>query len=260
MGKTALGLDIALNVARQDQRVMVYSLEMTADRLANRLLSRMTDIPGGRIVRGKLDGDELRAVKRATEELKDIPLAITDETFDSERLVEHATEWAERAEKRGGPPLGLLVIDYVSLLRDVAKFGENERVGRISNNIRALARPDNLNIPIVLLVQLNRQVDGREGHIPTLSDIRDSGSLEQDAHSVIFCFRPYYYELMNNAEPLPEERDAALIIAKNREGPQGKTRAVFRPSKTMWLQERPEGIDPAPVKKTLKQRVREERD
>lgn len=257
MGKTALGMDIALNVAQQNQRVLIYSLEMTTERLTNRLLSRMTDIPSGRIIRGKLDGDELRLVREAAEQLREIPLALTDETFDSERLVEHATDLANRAEQGGGPSVGLIVVDYVSLLRDAQKFGENERVGRISNNLRALARPDNLNIPIIALVQLNREADRRENHIPTLSDIRDSGSLEQDAHAVIFCYRPYYYELMQGAERLSEERDAALIIAKNREGPQGKTKAVFYPTKTMWTQERPEGMDPEPVKKTLKSQVRE---
>ena len=259
MGKTALGLDIALNVAMQNKRVLVYSLEMTADRLTNRLLSRMTNIPSGRIVRGKLNNDELQQVKKASEELRDIPLAITDETFDSERLVEHATNLAERAAKGGGPDVGLLVIDYVSLLRDAQKFGENERVGRISNNLRALARPDNLNIPIVALVQLNREVDKRESHIPTLSDIRDSGSLEQDAHAVIFCYRPAYYDQMAGGESQAEERDAALIIAKNREGPQGKTKAIFRPTRTQWLQPKPEGMDPEPIKKSLVEQVRERR-
>lgn len=259
MGKTSLALDIALNVARQNQRVLFYSLEMTAERLANRLLSRMTDIPGGKIVRGKLDDQEYRVVKQASTELADIPLAIADSTFGSEALMDHSETLAEKASVGDGPPLGLIVIDYASLLRDPQKFGENERVGRISNNIRALARPDHLNIPIILLVQLNREADRRENHIPTLSDIRDSGSLEQDAHAVIFCYRPYYYELMQGAERLSEERDAALIVAKNREGPQGKTKATFHPSKTMWTQERPDGMDPEPVKKSLKERVREGR-
>lgn len=259
LGKTSLALDIALNVARQDKGVLFFSLEMTAERLTNRLLSRMTDIPGGRIVRGKVDGDELRALKLAAEELSDIPLAIDDTTYDSERLISYATNVAEDAAKRGRSEIGLVVVDYISLLRDQQKVNENERLTRISNNLRSLARPDQLNTPILVLAQLNREVDKREGNIPTLSDLRDSGAIEQDAHAVIFCYRPYYYELLKGAEPMPQENDAALIVAKNREGPQGKTRATFYPSRTAWEQKRPEGMDPDPVKKTLKQRVREGR-
>lgn len=259
LGKTSLALDIALNVARQNKRVLFFSLEMTAERTVNRLLSRMTDIPGGRIVRGRIDGDELKRLKVAAEELADIPLAVADSTFTSEELIAHATDLAERAEQGGGPSVGLVVVDYISLLRDAQKYGENERLTRISNNLRSLARPDQLNIPMLVLAQLNREVDKREGHIPTLSDLRDSGAIEQDAHAVIFCSRPYYYELQAGADPLPAEHDAALIIAKNREGPQGKTNAVFHPSRTMWTQTRPEGINPEPVRKSLKQQVQERR-
>jgi replicative DNA helicase len=260
MGKTAFAIQIALNVSRGDKRVIFYSLEMTAERIVNRLLASMTGIPGGRIVRGKLSGDELKKVKRAAEELREFKMAISDRSMTSDDITADVTELAERAEASGGPSLGLAIIDYVSLLRDPQRVNENERVGRISSNLRTLARPDQLNIPVVALVQLNRQADARENHVPSLSDIRDSGSIEQDAETVIFPFRPYYYALMEGSERLEEERDAKIVIAKNREGPSGATPAIFYPAQTTWRQDKPEPLEPKPVKGSLADRVKKGRD
>jgi replicative DNA helicase len=259
VGKTSLALNIAQNVAKANNRVLFYSLEMTAERMVNRMLSSMTMIPGGKIVRGMLSPEEFRRVKQAAEELRQYPIAMADTTFTSEGLADDAEKWAERAAAAPGPPLGLVVVDYLSLLRDAAKVNENERVARISSNLRALARPDYLNIPIIALVQLNRSVEGRENKIPNMSDIRDSGAVEQDAENVWFPFRPYYYEQMNGSPPLEEERDARIIIAKNREGPTGSTPVTFYPAKTTWSQPKPEPVEPHPVKGSLTERVQKGR-
>lgn len=254
MGKSALALDIALNVAKQNKRVVLYSLEMTAERLTNRLLSRLTDIPSGKIIRGRLTDDEFQRVRRAAEELGDTPLALCDDTHDSLTITDHIKNLAERALQSDGPNLELMIIDYASLLRDRLAINENERLGRISNNIRALARPDQLNIPILLLAQLNREVEKRENHMPQLSDIRDSGSIEQDAEWVAMVHRPHYYAMQQGSAPLPVEQDGAIILAKNREGPTGLTRAEFYPAKTMWKQNKPVPLSPKPIEKGLTKR------
>jgi len=228
-GKTSFALDLSLHVASQGKRVLFYSLEMSAKRLVCRLLSRMTGVPGIRIMQGRLSKSEFEAVEQASCSLSAYQVAIVDDTLDSDGLSRHAKRIAEKTT------VDLLVVDYLSLLRDQQRFGEYERVTRISNTLRSLARPDQLNVPILALVQLNRESDKREDHMPTLADIRDSGAIEQDAHAVIFCYRPYYYKLLRGEPPLEEEKDAALIVAKNRDGPQGKVKAIFYPSRTQWV-------------------------
>lgn len=238
VGKTALALDVALNVARQGVGTLFYSLEMSGESLVKRLLARMTDIAGGRIERGKLTDDEYRRLRVASEELDDLRLAVVDVTLSSEQLVEHALRTSDRS------PVGFVVIDYVSLLRDGNKFGETQRIGGISQTVRALARPDHLDAPVMLLAQLNRLSEHREDHTPHLSDLKDSGQLEQDASVVLMPYRPYVYERMKGAPPLDEEADAMVIVAKNREGPTGGTRATFYPRHTRWSQNAPEAVEP----------------
>lgn len=243
VGKTAFALSMALNVAKQNRGVLVYSLEMSGELLTNRLLARMTDIPAGRIYRGKLTVEELARVRVAAEELSDMRLAVIDSSLTSDELREHALKVADKSD------IGLAVIDYAGILRDEGRFGETERIGRISNNVRALARPDNLDCPVILLAQLNRASEQREDHTPQLSDLKSSGSLEQDAHVVILPYRPYLYELMHGAEPLAVEDDAMLIIAKNREGVTGATRAEFVPRLMEWRQPAPVPVMPNTVMK-----------
>lgn len=250
VGKTAFGLQLALNVAQQGYGVVVYSLEMSAESLVIRLISRLSDIAGGRIIRGKFSPEEMVRVKDAIKWLETVNLRIVDTTITSPKLLEHALYLTDEA------PIDLVIVDYVGLLRDENKFGETERVGRISGNLRALARPDYLNVPVVALSQLNRNSESREGRMPELSDLRWSGDLEQDANIVIFPHRPYVQELATGAPPLEQETDAKLIIAKNREGPIIATNAVFHPRKTMWTQIKPEAVVPA---KSLVEQVKQGR-
>lgn len=238
VGKTALALSVGLSVARQDRGVIVYSLEMSAELLVNRLLARMTDIPAGRIYRGKINTEELAKVKVAADELMGLKLAIVDTTMTSLEVSEHAKRVADNSD------VGLVIIDYAGILRDDSAFGETERMSRISNNIRALARPDQLNCSVVLLAQLNRASEHREDHTPQLSDLKSSGSLEQDAHVVLLPYRPYLYELMHGAEPKEVEDDAMIIVAKNREGITGATRAEFYPRLMEWKQTAPNSVIP----------------
>lgn len=241
VGKTSLALSMGLAVARQDRGVIFYSLEMSAELLVNRLLSRMTDIPAGRIYRGKISAQELSRVKAAASELSGLKLAVVDITMSSQELSEHAKRVADQSD------VGLVVVDYAGILRDDSGFGETERMSRISNNIRALARPDQLNCAVILLAQLNRASEHREDHTPQLSDLKSSGSLEQDAHVVLLPYRPYLYELMHGAEPKEVEDDAMIIVAKNREGITGATRAQFYPRLMEWRQPAPVPVVPQSV-------------
>lgn len=241
VGKTSLAMSIALNVARQDRGVLIYSLEMSAELLVNRLLSRMTDLSAGRIIRGKLTAEELAKVRVAATELTGLKLGIVDSSLSSPELAEHAKRVKENSD------VGLVVIDYAGMLRDENAHGETERMARISNTCRNLARPDQLDCAVLLLAQLNRASENREDHTPQLSDLKSSGSLEQDAHVVILPYRPYLYELMHGAEPQLVETDARLIIAKNREGVTGSTPAQFLPRLMEWRQDAPTPVTPLSV-------------
>jgi replicative DNA helicase len=239
MGKSACALSIALHAARQGQNVLFVSLEMSASLLALRVLSMTTGIAAGRIERGALTDDEMARVQAARSDAASLPIAIWDEPTTSDDLADRVVE----IQRNHG--LGLLVVDYVSLLRDGGKNGETERVTRISNNLRNIARVGQL--PVLALAQLNREADKRDNHKPVLSDLRDSGSLEQDAHAVLFVFRPQYYLLLQGESSHDEESDAEIIIAKNRQGRTGTTRAVFVPGRTLWLQPEPKPSPPLAV-------------
>lgn len=229
MGKTSLGLTIATNIALQKHPTLFLSLEMSAELLSLRLLSMQTGIPSRRIELGKLTHDELLLVQGVLKVTKDLTFNVIDGSIDSETFVGHVKGYQD---KHG---LDFLVVDYLSLFRDPNKFGDTERLARISANVFEVSR--RCNIPCLSLVQLNREVEKRENHIPILSDIRDSGAIEQDAFAVLFCYRPHYYRMMfDGAEPEKVERDAQIIVAKNRQGEQGLQLPMdFIPERTLWL-------------------------
>ena len=230
---TALGLSIAMNVAEQEKNVLFISLEMSANLLALRLLSAHTGIPALDIEYGRLTREQLESVKQAREAARTLQFDLYDDSMISETLLERTQAYKERVG------LDLLVVDYLSLLRDSASFGETERVSRIVGNLREVARA--CNIPVIAFAQLNREVEKREGNLPTLSDFRDSGAIEQDAGVAAFVYRPHYYAMMHDdAEPVEIEDDAQIILAKNRQGPTGTLKVKFYPKLMKWEDIRPE--------------------
>lgn len=235
IGKSALMLDLALNAAREGERVILYSMEMRAEALAKRMLSRMTGIPAMNIERGRVSSTQLATIQEATEDMQTLPIGIVDRTLTSEQLTEHALQYSGK--------VGMVIVDYVQALVDRNNMGETERVQRISNNLRALARPDMMDAPVVALAQLNRESEKREDHTPLISDLKSSGSLEQDAEVVLLLHRPYYYERMQGSPPI-EKEEAFIIVAKNRDGVSGKTTAAFYPKETRWEQTKPEAVRP----------------
>jgi replicative DNA helicase len=250
MGKTALATNIAYNVARAHQEqvqadgtmksvnggiVGFFSCEMSAEQLATRILAEQTGISSSLIRRGGISQTEFDKIRDYTIELQRLPLYV-DETGGLS--ISQLTARARRLKRQKG--LDLIVVDYIQLLQGSGKRGNDNRVQEvteITTSLKALAKE--LNIPVIALSQLSRQVESRDDKHPQLSDLRESGSIEQDADVVLFVYREEYY--LQNKEPKPgtpehatwqTEMELALgkaevIVAKQRHGPTGSVRLQF---------------------------------
>jgi len=251
MGKTALATNIAYNIARAWQHeirpdgrtetinggvVGFFSLEMSAGQLANRIISEQTGIPSHKIRRGEIDPGEFDRIANVAREMETLPLFI-DETGGLS--IAQLAARARRLKRQRG--LDVLVVDYLQLLTGStrrAAEGRVQEITEITTRLKALAKE--LNVPILALSQLSRQVENRDDKRPQLSDLRESGSIEQDADVVLFVFREEYYHQMRKpteanrekfAEWLAEgervEGKAELIIGKQRHGPTGTVELQF---------------------------------
>jgi replicative DNA helicase len=258
MGKTALATNIAFNVARaraqsiarngplpagdlghddpgQDGAVVgFFSLEMSAEQLATRILSEQAGIPSEKIRRGMIDESEFKRLVEVSQEMAAIPLFI-DQTGGLS--IAQLAARARKLKRQQG--LGLLIVDYLQLMTGTSKKGDNrvQEVSEITTGLKALAKE--LNIPILALSQLSRAVEAREDKRPQLADLRESGSIEQDADIVLFVFREeYYLERLKPAEGTIEFQDwmakmqlvngrAEVIIGKQRHGPIGTVPLQF---------------------------------
>jgi replicative DNA helicase len=249
MGKTALVTNIAYNIAKnfKSERqtdgtdktidgavVGFFSLEMSAEQLATRILSEQAEIASERIRRGMINEDEFRKLVGVSQEMSRIPLFI-DQTGGIS--IAQLAARARKLKRQKG--LGLLIVDYLQLLSGSSKRGENrvQEITEITTGLKALAKE--LVVPIIALSQLSRQVEQREDKRPQLSDLRESGSIEQDADVVMFVFREeYYVERQKPREGTPEFNDwqtqmmavsgkAEVIIGKQRHGPVGAVQLAF---------------------------------
>jgi replicative DNA helicase len=257
MGKTALATNIAYNVAKAWQGevrpdghikstnggiVGFFSLEMSAEQLATRIISEQTEIPSYRIRRGEIEPSDFDRIAGTAREMETIPLYI-DETGGLS--IAQLAARARRLKRQRG--LDLLVIDYIQLLQGSgrrAAEGRVQEVTEITTNLKALAKE--LNVPIIALSQLSRQVESRDDKRPQLSDLRESGSIEQDADVVIFVFREEYY--LRNREPRAGTEEhfkwqaemeavhgkAEVIIGKQRHGPTGTVPLQFKADVTRF--------------------------
>jgi len=255
MGKTALATNIAYDIASNyvsetkiDGQKMAakggivafFSLEMSAEQLATRIISTETEIPSNAIRRGDIKPFQYDAMVDATRELQDTPLYIDDSGGLS---IAQLASRARRMKRQHG--LDLLVIDYIQLLQGTTRRSSENRVQEvteITTKLKSLAKE--LDVPILALSQLSRQVENREDKRPQLADLRESGSIEQDADVVLFVFRDAYY--VKNREPAkfkdnqqtPEHKIweeeynkvkgvAEVIVAKQRHGPTGTVQLQF---------------------------------
>ena len=219
MGKTALGTNIAYNVAEyfarnndiapENKGVAFFSLEMSSEELAARVLSTVTQTSNHRMRTGNLDEAEFTRIAAAVRELENIPLYIDDTPGAS---INSIRTRARRLKRSKG--LGLIVIDYIQLIGGTGdKKSEGNRVqevSEISRGLKILAKE--LKIPVIALSQLNRSVESREDKKPQMSDLRESGSIEQDADIVMFVFRENYY--IHNSEPKQQENESPETFAK----------------------------------------------
>jgi replicative DNA helicase len=257
MGKTSLATNVAYNIARAwrgDVRpdghietvnggiVGFFSLEMSAEQLATRIISEQTEIASYRIRRGEIEPGDFDRLAAAAREMETIPLYI-DETGGLS--IAQLAARARRLKRQRG--LDLLVIDYIQLLQGSARRaaeGRVQEVTEITTGLKALAKE--LNVPILACSQLSRQVESRDDKHPQLSDLRESGSIEQDADVVLFVFREEYY--LKNKEPRAGTDEhfkwqtdmeavhgkAELIIGKQRHGPTGTVQLQFKADVTRF--------------------------
>ncbi len=251
MGKTALATNIAYNVARawrgtvrvDGQRETIdggivgfFSLEMSAEQLATRIIAEQTELPSSKIRRGGINERDFERIRDVAIDLQNMPFYI-DETGGL--TVAQLAARARRLKRQHG--LDLLVIDYLQLLQGSSRRaaeGRVQEITEITTNLKALAKE--LNVPVLALSQLSRQVESRDDKRPQLADLRESGSIEQDADVVMFVFREEYYHQMRkpsegNREKFAEwlaEGDkyinrAEVIIGKQRHGPTGTVDLQF---------------------------------
>jgi replicative DNA helicase len=219
MGKTSLGVNICAHAAmRNAKKVAVFSLEMAAEQLVRRLLSAEARVDQKRIAGGYLSKSDWPKLEMASQALREVDLWI-DDTPGVTALEISAK--ARRLKQEHG--LDLVMVDYLQLMSGGARFNSrNEEVSAISRSLKAVAKE--LDVPMLVLSQLSRQPERRGGdHRPQLSDLRESGSIEQDADVVLFIVRPSVYD--REAE---DPRHAELIIAKQRNGPIGDIDMVFQ--------------------------------
>jgi len=217
VGKTSLCLSIGRNAARHGQHVAIFSLEMSSEQIVQRLVSAETGIDTQRLRLGDLQQDEWPLFVQATGKLSDLPVFIDDTPSIS--VLQLRTK-ARRLHAEHG--LDLVLVDYLQLMTgDIRSENRVQEVSYISRSLKALARE--LDVPVVAASQLSRAVEQRSEKVPVLADLRESGSLEQDADVVMFIYRDELYH------PDTEKQHIAdIIVAKHRNGPTGTVQLFFR--------------------------------
>jgi replicative DNA helicase len=223
MGKTAFVTGIALHAAITHRSpVAIFSLEMSKEQLVQRMLCSEALVDLGRLLRGRLTDDDYVQLAQAAGHLNTAPIWI-DDTGSLSVLEMRAKARRLKADQ---PELGLIMVDYIQLMHSTANAeNRQQEVSAISRGLKGLAKE--LGVPIIALSQLSRAPEQRSDHRPQLSDLRESGSLEQDADLVMFLFRPEYYAADEN-ERRELKGKAELIIGKQRNGPTGRVDLYFR--------------------------------
>lgn len=220
MGKTAFSLNLAHNVAvKSNEAVLVFSLEMSKEQLVDRMLSMESGVDAWALRTGNLSDDDFEKLGHAMGTLSEAPIFIDDTPGIT--VSDLRTKARREAHMR---PLGLIVVDYLQLMSGGSKFsGDGNRVqeiSEISRGLKGIARE--LNVPLIALSQLSRSVENRSPQIPQLSDLRESGSIEQDADVVAFIYREEYYNPETERKSITD-----IFIKKHRNGPTGAVELFF---------------------------------
>jgi replicative DNA helicase len=222
MGKSALTMNIATNVALQQKPVALFSLEMSKEEIVQRILSSVGRVDSMKLRSGQL-GPLWQRVVDAASRMYQAPIYIDDSPIVT---VTDIRAKCRRLKRKKG--LALVIVDYLQLMQGTVRENRQQEIAEISRNLKNLARE--LDVPVIGLSQLNRSLEAREDKRPRLSDLRESGSLEQDADVVMFIYRHEYYH--------PEDQEnkglAEVIIAKHRSGSTGTVRMTFLPEFTRF--------------------------
>ncbi len=256
MGKTALATNIAFNAAKsshldQKESILIFSLEMSAEQLAQRILAEQSSIDSHKLRSGDIDDKEFSKLVVTQNEIHNLPFFIDDTPAIS---VGQISSRARRLKRTNG--LGLIVIDYIQLIQasKVSEYqGRVQEISNITRGLKSLAKE--LNVPILALSQLSRAVEQREDKRPILADLRESGSIEQDADVVMFVYREEYY--LDKGEPSQRENEtqenfnerfirwqdrrsaaegkAEIIVSKQRHGPTGVIQVQFEAKFTRFM-------------------------
>lgn len=230
MGKTAFALNLATHAAMtQDKSVAIFNLEMSAEQLAMRILSSLGQLEGFKLRTGNLMNNDWKRINEAVSQLSNTNLVIDDTPGIT--IGEIRAKCRRLASSEKG--LSLVIIDYLQLISGGKNYGANrqQEVSDISRSLKTLAME--LNVPIIALSQLSRSVEGREDKRPLMSDLRESGSIEQDADIVAFLYRDDYY----NKEARTEDNTSIseLIIGKHRNGPTATIELLFKKNTSTFL-------------------------
>lgn len=223
MGKTAFALNLATNIAQTSNKgVAIFNMEMGAEQLAMRMLSSVGQIDGYKLRNGRLEHNDWKRVNEAISRLADTKIFIDD--TPGMTIGEIRAKCRRLASSNDG--LGIVIIDYLQLISGSAKYAGNrqQEVSEISRSLKTLAME--LEIPVIALAQLSRSVEGRDDKRPLLSDLRESGSIEQDADIVAFLYRDDYYTKQVSIDENTSKSE--FIIAKHRNGPTTTIDLIFR--------------------------------
>lgn len=227
MGKTTFAQNLAYNIANINRRgVLFFSMEMAANEIVDRIISDIADVDNWRMRTGNLSDEEFSRLGDALGEIDELPIYIDD---TSAMTIAELRNKARRAAH--DHDIGIIIIDYLQLMSGSDRYAGNrvQEITEISRGLKVLARE--LEIPVVALAQLSRNVTGRDDPRPVLSDLRDSGSIEQDADLVMFLHRPDYYKK-------PEEEDTnitELLVRKHRHGAIGTIELYFDGAKSRFM-------------------------
>lgn len=221
MGKTAFVVQSAKQCAQQGLPAGLFSLEMSAQQLVTRMIISDSEIDADRVQKGKMDGAEFQRYSDNCGRLMGLPLYIDDTPFLS--IVDLRARAMRMKAKYG---IRILIVDYLQLIRGIGQQNRDQEIGQITRTLKGVAKE--LDIPVIAISQLNRGVETRGGDKrPLLSDLRESGSIEQDADIVMFLYRPEYYKITVDEYGFPTHGLCEFIIAKHRNGALGTARLKF---------------------------------
>ena len=226
MGKTAFAMNIAQNAAITDNiGVAVFSLEMSKEQLAMRLLCSVGRVDSQRVRTGRLQDEDWPKLTRAVGMLEESPMYIDDTAAIS--VLEMRAKVRRLSAQH---ELGLIIVDYLQLMRGRNSIeNRTQEISEISRSLKAMAKE--LRVPVIALSQLNRSLESRTDKRPMMSDLRESGAIEQDADVICFIYRD---EVYNKAEDNPQKGISEIIIGKQRNGPTGTIKLTFVKEFTMF--------------------------